>query len=88
MCKFISGLLEEVAIPLSKGSSWSRDQTQISCVARRFFTVWATKEDLYQDIDKFSNLWMDEFGNLFTDILVTRNSMLSSYINSRIVYVT
>ena len=26
--------------------SWPRDQTQISCVAGRFFTVWATREAL------------------------------------------
>ena len=87
MCKFISGLLEGVVILLSRGSSSSRDQTQISCIAGRLFTVWATKVDLYQEIGNFSTLWMDEFGNLFTDILVTRNTTLSSYINSRIVHV-
>ena len=31
--------LEWVAIPLSKGSSQPRDQTQVSCVAGGFFTV-------------------------------------------------
>ena len=29
---------------LSRGSSWSRDQTQDSCIAGRFLTVWATRE--------------------------------------------
>ena len=29
---------------LSRGSSQSRDQTQVSCIAGRFFTSWATKE--------------------------------------------
>ena len=28
---------------LSKGSCWPRDRTQVSCIAGRFFTVWATK---------------------------------------------
>ena len=37
--------LEWVAIPFSKGSSQPRDQTQISYIAGRFFTIWATKED-------------------------------------------
>ena len=37
-------ILEWVAIPFSKGSSWPRDQTQISCIAGRFFTSWATRE--------------------------------------------
>ena len=37
-------LLEWVAIPFSRGSSQSRDQTQVSCTAGRFFTVRATRE--------------------------------------------
>ena len=32
-----------VAIPFSRGSSWLRDRTQVSCTAGRFFTVWATR---------------------------------------------
>ena len=31
---------EWVAISFSRGSSWSRDQTQVSCISRRFFTIW------------------------------------------------
>ena len=37
-------ILEWVALPFSKGSSRSRDQTQVSCIAGRCFTVWATRE--------------------------------------------
>ena len=36
--------LESVAIPLSKGSSQSSDQTQVSHPAGGFFTSWATRE--------------------------------------------
>ena len=36
--------LEWVAIPFSRGPSWSRDQTQVSCTAGGFFTLWATRE--------------------------------------------
>ena len=32
-------ILEWVAIPFSSGSPWPRDQTQVSCVAGRFFTT-------------------------------------------------
>ena len=32
-------ILEWVAIPFSKGSSQPRDQTQVSCIAGRLFTV-------------------------------------------------
>ena len=34
-------ILEWVAFPFSRGS---RDRTQVSCVAGRFFTSWATRE--------------------------------------------
>ena len=36
-------VLECVAIPFSAGSSQPRDQTQVSCIAGRFFTAWATR---------------------------------------------
>ena len=35
-------ILEWVTVPFSRGSSWSRDQTRVSCIASRFFTLWAT----------------------------------------------
>ena len=34
-------ILEWIAIPSSRGSSWHRDQTWVSCIADRFFTIWA-----------------------------------------------
>ena len=37
-------ILEWVAIPFSRRSSQPRDRTQVSCIAGRFFTVWATRE--------------------------------------------
>ena len=37
-------ILEWVAIPFSRGSSQSRDWTQVTHIAGRFFTSWATKE--------------------------------------------
>ena len=37
-------ILEWVAISFSRGSSWPRDQTWVSCMAGGFFTHWATKE--------------------------------------------
>ena len=35
-------ILEWVAIPFSRVSSWSRDWTQVSCIVGWFFTIWAT----------------------------------------------
>ena len=40
-------ILEWVAIPFSRGSSQPRDWTQVSCIAGRFFTIWATRTSSY-----------------------------------------
>ena len=39
-----AGILEWDDIPFSRGSSEPRDRTQVSSVARRFFTIWAIRE--------------------------------------------
>ena len=38
-------ILEWLAIPFSRGYSWPRDQTWVFCIAGRFCTIWATRED-------------------------------------------
>ena len=37
-------ILEWIAIPFSRRSSWPRNQTWVSCISGRFFTIWATRE--------------------------------------------
>ena len=37
-------MLEWVAIPFSRGFSWPRNWTWVSCIAGNFFTIWATSE--------------------------------------------
>ena len=37
-------ILEWVAYPFSRGSSWPRNRTGVSCIAGRFFTNWAIRE--------------------------------------------
>ena len=44
---FQARTLEWVAISSCRRSSWPRDWTQVSCIAGRFFTVWATGEDTW-----------------------------------------
>ena len=39
-------ILEWVVYPFSRGSSWPRNQTGVSCIVGRFFTNWATREAL------------------------------------------
>ena len=36
--------MEWVAISFSRGSSWPRDRTQVSSIAGRCFTIWATRK--------------------------------------------
>ena len=43
-------ILEWVAISYFRGSSWPRDQTQISYTAGRFFTIWATSSVLFSSV--------------------------------------
>ena len=42
--KGIPRILEWVAYPFSRGSSWSRNRTGISCIAGEFLTNWAIQE--------------------------------------------
>ena len=43
-------ILEWVAMPFSRGSSQPRNWTQVSRIAGRFFTVWATREALLMNV--------------------------------------
>ena len=43
---FQAWILKWVAISLSRGSSWPRDETRVSCIVGRRFTIQATKEAL------------------------------------------
>ena len=47
--------LEWGAIPFSRGSFQSRDKTQVSCIAGKFFTVWATRFPLLKNIQTEKN---------------------------------
>ena len=42
----IPRILEWVAYPFSRGSSWPRNQTRVSCIAGEFLTSWASREAL------------------------------------------
>ena len=54
-------ILEWVAIPFSKGSSWTRDQTSVSCIAGRFFfnclSFHACVQSLFSHVWIFVTLW-------------------------------
>ena len=44
---FQARILEWIAISFSTGSSQPKDQTQVSRIAGRRFTIWATREAQY-----------------------------------------
>ena len=50
-------ILEWVAIPFSRGSSWLTDRTQVSCMASRFFTIWATREAHHVQSAEQNEMW-------------------------------
>ena len=64
-------ILEWIAISFSRGSSQSRDRTQVSCIAGRFFTIWATREACLcwglreYFFEDFFFSYMDNFWNLY-----------------------
>ena len=41
---FQARILKWISILFSRGFSWPRAQTQVSCIASRCFTIWATRE--------------------------------------------
>ena len=45
---FQAVVLEWAAISFSRGSSWPRDQTQVSHIVDRCFTIWATRENYHR----------------------------------------
>ena len=51
-------ILEWVAYPFSRGSSWPWNQTGVSCLAGRFFTSWAIREArIYTTMCKIDSEW-------------------------------
>jgi len=44
-------ILKWIVIPFSSVSSWHRDWTQVSSIACKFFTIWATREALYVEFN-------------------------------------
>ena len=39
-------ILEWIVYPFSRGTSWHRNWTRVSCIAGQFFTIWATQKAL------------------------------------------
>ena len=50
---FQARILEWIAIPFSRGSSWPRVWTWVLCITGRVFIVWATREVLLKNRPAF-----------------------------------
>ena len=53
-----AGILEWVPIHFSRGSSPPRDGTWVSCIAGRFFTIWAPKKVQYLNMSAYMSKYM------------------------------
>ena len=51
-------ILEWVACPFSRGSSWPRNPTGVSCIAGWFFTSWVTREAHYKWIHTHTHIYL------------------------------
>ena len=65
-------ILEWVAFPFSRGSSQPRDWTQVSHIAGRFFTSWATREVLILEPSK---LWFREVKKQIRGYCATKSAV-------------
>ena len=81
-------ILEWTAISFSRGSSWPRDQTWVSCTAGRFFTIWATKEALDSSLLVYKKVAVYYILILYTttllNLFINPNSFLVDF---RIFYI-
>ena len=75
---FQARILKWVAISFSRGSSQPRDQTWVSCTAGRFFTDWATREDIVSDNRLLSWLWT----SLIAQLVKNRPAVQETWVRS------
>ena len=67
-------ILEWVAVPFSRGSSQSRDRTQVSHIAGRFFTIWATGEvHIYVWKHKYTYVCVYVYVCIYIERIIIRN---------------
>ena len=85
-------ILEWVAYPFSRGSSWLRNGTKVSCITGRFLTSWATREapivlTLWTFVSKVTSLlfnMLSRFGGLFRISVSYWVSFVSLYLSSNL----
>ena len=73
-------ILEWVAIPFSRGSSWPRDRTWVSYIAGRFFIIWTTGKSGYSRGTGVSLWGLGIHPNWSNDLLLTLELLVLSVI--------
>ena len=71
-------ILEWVAIPFSRGSSWPRDQSWVSCIASIFFTIWAKQLGLLLYISTFRRIYRG--ASLVTQMVKTLPALQETWV--------
>jgi len=74
-------ILEWIAILFSRGSSRARDQTLLSRIAGRFFTIWAARKSCTSELQKYKMV-----GRARNSIRLTFSFFLGDYITADVVY--
>ena len=67
-------ILEWVAILFSRVSSWPINQTQVFCIAGRFFIIWATREAPFR---VYFHLYFQSWWRLLNDSWMTKKRRCS-----------
>ena len=72
-------ILKGVVIPSFRGSSQPRDWTQVSCIAARFFTVWATfKRGIVAQIYRWQNWWSKDEVTCLGTVMADTEDLITS----------
>ena len=65
-----SRILEWIACPFSRGSSWPRDRTCVSHITGRFFTIWAIYTDaIHKSLHGVISFWRESLRTTFKYLL-------------------
>ena len=80
------GIPEWITCPFSRGSSWPKNWTGVSCIAGRFFTRWAItgKSTVLPKAHLISHCRISDSGLLMTPLWLSRS--LRSFLYSSSVY--
>ena len=69
-------ILEWVAISFSRGSSWTRNQTHVSCIGRRILFHWVTREAHLTRVRMLEPLWLSWHNSIYRHQAMSTSSVI------------